>query len=197
MRKMLWAVPMAASLTLTGAVGQVLTSTPVQAANQMLQDESAKWLKIDSAHKTVTIKVMADATNENNGHNFDGYSRGGMQVRVPQGWKVNVTFQNDSTEMPHSVMIVPYPQHNLLSGFKTAFLGASTPSPTAGIMSGTTQSFHFTANKSGTFAMICGVPYHSAKGGMWEKFIVSSKYKSPSVLVMENASTSSGYGGGY
>ncbi|MCL6442154.1 MAG: hypothetical protein K6T83_01600 [Alicyclobacillus sp.] len=195
MRKISWAFPMMASLSVASAVASGITAAgQVQAATKMVRDESAEWLKIDSGHKTVTLKVIANATDENGGHNFDGYSKGEMQVHVPLGWKVQVTFRNKNATVPHSLMVVPYKQRNFESGFTTAFSGASTPSPTRGITRGITQSFRFLANKSGTFAMVCGVPGHSEFGGMWDKLIVSSSYKTPSVLVTVD-NTSSGYGG--
>lgn len=170
---------------MSGLIGGALFSAqPAHAATLSAHNESAKWLTVNRASKTVALKLIADDTADNGGLNFDGYSQGTMNVEVPQGWTVRVSFQNHSSMMPHSVMIVPYAQRTNVSGFTTAFRGASTPRSTSGITQGTTQSFSFKANKSGTYAMVCAMPGHSA-GGMWDKFTVSSKLKLPVVLVTE------------
>lgn len=196
MRKMVFAIPMVLSLSLAGVVAPAVTGIgSVQAATKV-EIQSAKWLKIDKVHKTLTVKVIANATNANSGMNFDGYSNGDMQIQIPQGWLVQVSFQNHSSMMPHSAMIVPLNQHSKVSGFTPAFPRASTPSPTSGTMQGMTLLFKFKANKSGKFALICGLPGHSA-GGMWDKVTVSSKFKTPSVMVTKDNSSSKSDAVGY
>lgn len=165
--------------------GGMLGTQPVQASTLVTTNETTKWMTVNRAAHTVTVKALADETNDNGGMNIDGYSHGAMNVEVPQGWTVKVVFQNHSSMMPHSLMIVPYSQKKLISGFTTAFKGASTPHSTQGIVKGVTELLSFKATKSGTYAMICGMPGHSAEG-MWDTFTISNKIKSPEILITKS-----------
>lgn len=114
--------------------------------------------------------------------NFDGYSNGAMQVTVPQGWKVNVTFKKDNPSLPHSAMFVPYDLRasTSFSQSNVSFSGAMTPTPSFGTSGNTTCNFSFVADKTGKYAIVCGVTGHAAME-MWDTFIVSDSANAPSV----------------
>src|SRR5205809_5689586 len=65
------------------------------------------WLRADAASKTVDFKLVAGRTDKNGGMNFNGFSRGGLVLTVPQGWTVALHFKNEDPNLPHSVEIIP------------------------------------------------------------------------------------------
>jgi plastocyanin len=118
-------------------------------------------MTLDSSGKSVT--VVLDMT----GFNYDGYSNGQMTVCVPQGWKVTMKCNNKAT-VPHSCAVVEN-----ASSTSTAFSGAQTSNPTAGLQPGDSQSFSFTASQTGQYRIVCLVPAHE-DAGMWVRFNVTS-----------------------
>jgi sulfocyanin len=125
-----------------------------------------RWLVANARAHTATLTLIAAYSNAFNGFNFNGYGNGQMVITVPIGYKVTVSFSNKSS-VPHSAVFTPYSQKNRSSNFPLAFKGSSSPDPTSGISSGTTQHFTFVASKAGTYALVCGVPGHE-QAGMWD-----------------------------
>jgi sulfocyanin len=125
-----------------------------------------RWLVANAKTHTATLTLIAAYTNALNGFNFNGYDNGKMVITIPVGYRVTVIFSNKSS-VPHSAVFTPYSQKNRNSHFPLAFKGATSPDPTSGITSGTTQRFTFTASKVGTYALVCGVPGHE-QAGMWD-----------------------------
>jgi plastocyanin len=89
-----------------------------------------------------------------------------MIVTIPLGTKVTVKFSNKAS-LPHSVMVTTWADRMAASNFATVFNGASSPNPTNGSTAGSPATFTFTANKAGTYAIVCAVPGH-ALAGMWD-----------------------------
>ncbi|MCF8564520.1 hypothetical protein LLE49_07150 [Alicyclobacillus tolerans] len=137
------------------------------------------WLVEHPRARSVDLTLVAGFNNHNRGFNFNGYSNGDMAVTVPKGWTVHVTFQNRNG-IAHSAMIVPYNQHAKPSRFTPAFSGSSTSNPSTGVARNSIQTFQFKADKTGQYAIICGVPGHAA-AGMWDVFRVSDTAKTPSL----------------
>jgi uncharacterized cupredoxin-like copper-binding protein len=123
--------------------------------------DSDRYMKADSSTKTVT--VVLDIT----GFSFDGYSGGQMTVCVPQGWKVTAQCTN-KTNVPHSCVVVENS-----TATSPAFSGATTKDPVGGLQPGDSESFTFTADRTGQFRIACLVPGHEA-AGMWDYFNVTS-----------------------
>jgi sulfocyanin len=132
-----------------------------------------RWLVANAKAHTATLTLVAAYTNALNGFNFNGYSKGKMVITIPAGYRVTVIFSNKSS-VPHSAVVTPYSKKNKNSNFPLAFKGATSPDPTSGITSGTTQRFTFTASRTGTYALVCGVPGHVATG-MWDVLKVVPK----------------------
>src|SRR5438477_286110 len=86
---LLWGVGAAAAQTATG--GKI----------------DPTWLRTDAASKTVDFKLVAGLTDNNGGMNFNGFSRGGLVLTVPQGWTVALHFKSEDPNLPHSVEIIP------------------------------------------------------------------------------------------
>jgi sulfocyanin len=156
---------------------------------------NAPYVHIDSTTKTVNFDITAAKTSNNNGFNFNGYSKGQLTITVPVNWHVKVTFSNESSAIPHSAEIVPFSQHANSSGFTEAFTGSATPKPMLGITKGESQSFSFTASESGKYALVCAVPGHSSDG-LWDNFTVSSNVNSPSISTSDAASGTTGTSNG-
>jgi plastocyanin len=120
-----------------------------------------QYLKADSSTKTVT--VVLDIT----GFSYDGYSNGQMTVCVPQGWKVTAQCTN-KTNVPHSCAVVEN-----ATATSPAFSGAATKDPVGGLQPGDSETFTFTADRTGQFRIVCLVPGHE-DAGMWDRFNVTS-----------------------
>jgi sulfocyanin len=163
---------------LAGATALALSLPGLPAAAAHRSAGTPQWLVVKG--HTVTLTLTAAYSNATGGFNFNGDAKGKMVVSVPVGYRVNVTFTNKST-IPHSAVITAYSKRMAASGFTPAFSGAETQNPTSGITKGTTQRFTFTANKVGTYALVCAVPGH-AVGGMWDVFKVTSGGK-PTIKV--------------
>ncbi|WP_231862805.1 sulfocyanin-like copper-binding protein [Alicyclobacillus mali (ex Roth et al. 2021)] len=137
----------------------------------------------NAAHRLVEWTVVAGDGGENGGMNFDGYANGEMTLVVPVGWRVEIHFQNASFT-PHSAMVVPESVRNRSSfdASLMAFPGAETPNPSEGSSKGAAANVAFTVSRAGDYALVCAVPGH-ALAGMWDKLVVSSQAKQPSLLV--------------
>lgn len=119
-----------------------------------------KFLAVDAHRHRVTITLIASYDGENDGFNFDGYSRFLMWT-VPRGWTVRVVCKNHGT-LPHSCAVVRSP-----SSTKPAFPGAATPRPRIGLLPGHVAAFTFRASKKGVYRLACLVPGHEA-ARMWD-----------------------------
>jgi sulfocyanin len=140
-----------------------------------------KILASDAASKTVTVNLIAGEGASGNGFNFNGYANGAMHVQVPTGWTVKVSMV-DQAETPHSALVVPWSQRQGGS-FVPAFTGSAPADFRSGIEKGDDpQTFTFTADKAGQYAIVCGVPGH-VDAGMWDAFDVVDKLAAPQVLV--------------
>lgn len=132
----------------------------------------SRWLSWNAASHTATLTLIANYNNTLSGFNFNGYGDGKMVVSVPMGAHVDVHFSNKGS-VPHSAVITFYTDRTSTSGIPDAFRGAHTPNPTSGTTAGSPQSFSFTANKAGKYAIVCAVPGHDV-AGMWDVFVVTS-----------------------
>ncbi len=171
-----------ATVALTLGLGACGTKPSPAAQNP--PTNPAQWLSQSPSQKTVTFKVYA---GENNGMNFNNYGHGDMTLTVPANWRVTVDFVNTDNAQVHSAMIVPLADHVQMNIASSAlvFSGASTPDPSLGTNYGVHQSFSFVANKSGDYALACGIPGHAAMG-MWDHFNVSSSATQAAITVAKS-----------
>lgn len=114
----------------------------------------AQFLRVVPAKRVVELTLIGSDGNGNNGFNFDGYGRGELLVRVPRGWRVTVHCKNNGP-LRNSCAVVsgPFPT-------APAFPGAFTPAPVAGLGTGQSATFTFTAAQTGTFRLASLVPGH-------------------------------------
>ena len=132
-----------------------------------------KFLAVDAARHRVTITLIASYNGENNGFNFDGYSRFLMWT-VPRGWTVRVVCKNRGP-LRHSCAVV-----RGADSTKPAFRGAEIPQPRLGLEPGHTARFTFRASRKGVYRFVCLVPGHEA-ARMWDVFRVVGRGR-PSVV---------------
>jgi sulfocyanin len=140
-------------------------------------DATNQWMNIDSAHKTVTLKLVAAM---NGGRNYNGHKHGYMVIAVPTHWNVNVNFQNDSATAPHSAVVVPFLNNEDKSKLQPVFPGAASPNAGTGTPKGKVENFRFTVNKPGRYAIVCGVKGHRDRG-MWATLSVSDAIPTPRI----------------
>ena len=119
-----------------------------------------KFLSVDAQKHRVTITLIASYDGENNGFNFDGYSRSLMWT-VPRGWTVRVVCTNHGS-LRHSCAVVQGADST-----KPAFRGAATPHPRTGLEQGRTARFTFRAGRTGVFRFACLVQGHES-ARMWD-----------------------------
>jgi alcohol dehydrogenase (cytochrome c) len=135
---------------------------------------------ISPEKQSVVIKLTAAASNDNNGFNFDGYSKGKANFIVPAGWQVSWIFTNIAA-LPHSAALTT--GLSLASVLQNGGLGPiETPNALQGVRSGSTQYVEFQATRVGKFYLLCGVPGH-AQAGMWDYLTVSTTAKTPSLVL--------------
>src|SRR5205085_9919130 len=105
------------------------------------------WMYVDAKKQHVVIKLIAAATPNNSGFNFDGYAKGHATFVVPLDWNVEFEFSNNAA-LPHSAAIAS----NLKVPVKLPIFGvfpAETPNAIAGIGPGVTQLVSLAAVPAG------------------------------------------------
>ncbi len=165
-----------------GAPGNQSSGTsPEDILKQATQskEDASQFITIDKKVKNqVDLTVVASLSPANGGLNFNGYVKGEAAYHVPEGWTVQVTFRNLSTQSPHSAVVAPDGQQNNVRITQTAFPDSATPNYEAGITSGS-QAFTFKAQKQGKYILICGLPGHG-QAGQWIWFYVDAPDSQPS-----------------
>jgi len=135
------------------------------------QAQKADLVQWDAASKTVTFHLIAGYNGENGGANMDGYASGDGTLTVPTGANVVVDFQNKDTGLAHSLQVVPLTDPLPDNNPAPAFAGAAVDHPDVGVPAPGSRTVKFVANKSGKYALMCGVQGH-ALIGMWMHFDV-------------------------
>ncbi|MFV1986901.1 MAG: sulfocyanin-like copper-binding protein [Gemmatimonadota bacterium] len=140
--------------------------------------DGADWIQVDTSAREVKLDIVAGLTSENFSWNFNGYFGGGATLTVPVGYRVVIDFRNDDKAVPHSIGVseiqTPFPP--LLTDLTPVFTGAISEDPTSmtdSTMPGESETVIFTADKAGTYALLCYIPAHAATG-MWITLEVST-----------------------
>jgi hypothetical protein len=138
----------------------VLAAVVVAFALAVKSPPPHRFLAVDAQRHRVTITLIASYDGENNGFNFDGYSRFLMWT-VPQGWTVRVVCKNRGP-LRHSCAVV-----RGANSTTPAFRGAEIPQPRLGLEEGHTARFTFRASRKGVYRFACLVPGHET-ADMWD-----------------------------
>lgn len=129
------------------------------------------FIKLGPKPKSVELQIFAAFNEINGGMNFNGFTRGEAGYTIPVGWSVTVTFVNKSA-VPHSAVVVDLDKVREIRPAADGpyFKGATTPSAEIGTTT-KTETFTFTADEKGKYAVICGFPGHGL-AGHWVHFNV-------------------------
>lgn len=138
------------------------------------------WLVADSAAKTVRLELVVTAPLDAASAAINGYRDGAVQVVVPLNWTVTWHWQSADSTSPHSLVLVQEREKLPLQGDRPAFQNAMTRMVTAGLKAGQADVTTFTADQSGWYWLLCGVPGHAIKGE-WIGLRVDPDSKRPSV----------------
>jgi hypothetical protein len=141
------------------AGGRCCTALPIGEIKNPL------FLKQDADKKEAELFIIATFDKSNYGMNFNGISKSEGGYEIPLGWKVKVTFCNNS-DVPHSLMVVEADaaERKINLGDEPYFEGATTPKPNTIGTTNKIEKFEFTPDETGDFSLACGFPTHSANG---------------------------------
>jgi sulfocyanin len=146
----------------------------------------APYVYANAATKKAVLQIVAGATANDSGFNFDGYANGQANFIVPVGWSIVLEFSNRSST-PHSVALTSGIKPPLAPVIPAGGIApVAIPGPTTiaqGITAGAgTVLSGFSSNKPGSYDLVCGVPGH-VEAGMWDHLTVSATAKQPSIQV--------------
>jgi sulfocyanin len=136
------------------------------------------WMYMDAKRQHVVINLVAAATADNNGFNYDGYANGKGTFTIPLGWTVDWIFSNAGA-IPHSAAMIA----TLKPGAPAVIVGQApieTANATQGIGPKQEQYVSFNAIDAGKYYLACLVPGH-IQSGMWDYFVVSKSATMPSI----------------
>jgi len=136
----------------------------------------AQFLRVNARTHTATVTLIASYDGENNGFNFDGYSRELMWT-VPRNWKIRVICENRGP-LRNSCAAVRGPNTTT-----PAFRHASTRQPTIGIGAGHQARFTFRASRIGVYRFASLVSGHE-EARQWDVFKVVRRGR-PSVVRLQ------------
>jgi plastocyanin len=137
------------------------------------------FIKLGAAPKSVELLIIAAFDGNNGGMNFNGHIHGKAGFTIPLGWTVTVTFQNKSA-VPHSAVVVDVEKVREIRPAADGpyFKGATTPNAEMGTTT-KTETFTFTADEKGKYAVVCGFPGHTL-AGHWIQCNVADESAKPS-----------------
>jgi alcohol dehydrogenase (cytochrome c) len=139
--------------------------------------EPPQFLSLAAEPHTLELQVVASLNAPDGAATLDGTSNGSMTVRIPQGWRVNVSFANHAATRTDAVALVSLVGTSPQPG-APAFSGAETPdAPASGI-----AYFHFTASHEGSYA-IASTASGRAAAGEWIRFEVVPANSSPELVL--------------
>ncbi len=120
------------------------------------------------------------------GFSFNGSSRGGIEIYIPAGWGLEITFTNSHT-IPHNIAIVKnntaVPQSRDI-GSDGTIIASQPPTYTSGIPSGYTVALSISSLPEGIYWIACGIPGH-ALAGMWIILVASPNVSTPYVIQLQ------------
>jgi len=131
-------------------------------------------LAYSAAQRVAFIGVDADSR----AMSFDGAAQGGETFVVPLGWTVEIRLRNGDAA-PHSARVVASRDTIPLTIPGAVFAGAESPNAEAGVGSGRSQVFRFSASRAGSYLIACAVPGHAA-AGMYVRLVVQADASTPS-----------------
>lgn len=148
-------------------------------------------LPYDSSTHTVSFELVAENL-PNNGIttqvDYNATNLGAMEIFVPAGSNLNITFQNQES-LPHNLVLIKnntaVPTNKNVTAQGTLLLAIGTTSSTYaidGIKGGTSANGSYDNIPAGTYWLTCGINKHAAEG-LWTVIVASSTITSPYVMI--------------
>ncbi|WP_216324133.1 sulfocyanin-like copper-binding protein [Deinococcus aestuarii] len=160
---------LAASLLATAALAQTSGTTTAQPTMGPVVTTNADT-------KTVQVNFVAGEGGHNNGLNYNGDAKGEKTLTVPLGWTIEVRLSN-AGRMPHDFAVVAGAAVPANTGqARLAFPDAATK---VVLPTGAAEGAKFTANRPGTYLILCRVGRH-AQNGMYVKMTVANGLRTAS-----------------
>ena len=146
----------------------------------------AAWLAVDSAGRSVTLKLEVTAPPGTPSALINGFRAGAARVVVPLGWTVKWDWASNDSTAPHSLVVMVQREKIPLEGGRAFFSNAMTRMVTEGLRPGQPDQTSFTADEAGWYWLLCGVPGH-ALNGEWLELRVDPEARLPSVVIKTRA----------
>ena len=161
------------------------TDTAVPEPSSRDSSGPASWLAVDSAGRTVTLKLEVTAPPGSQSALINGFRAGAARVLVPLGWTVKWDWASADSTAPHSLVVMVQREKIPLEGGRAFFSNAMTRMVTEGLRPGQPDQTSFTADEAGWYWLLCGVPAH-AVNGEWLELRVDPEARLPSVVIKKN-----------
>lgn len=124
---------------------------------------SPGWLVADSAARTAALTLTVTRGSDGSAL-INGHRRGELQIVVPLNWTVRWDWRNADSSAAHSLVVMVEREKLPTEGGRAAFSNAMTRMVAAGLQAGETDRTTFTAEESGWYWLLCGVPGHGIAG---------------------------------
>jgi alcohol dehydrogenase (cytochrome c) len=134
-----------------------------------------EFLSLGAQPHTVSLQLVASLDSGSCKSTLDGFSKGAMTVKVPQGWQVYVTFANQGAGCSDGLTVVSAP-----GGTTPVFAGGSTTAP--GVPGSGVGYFQFTASSQGKYVIASTTPAR-ALAGEWIHFVVAAGDQPPELTI--------------
>jgi hypothetical protein len=145
-----------------------------------------EWLEIDSAGRSVSLRLEVTAPPGARSALINGYRAGEARVIVPLGWTVQWDWRSADSAAAHSLVVMMEREKFPLEGGRPAFSNATTRRVTDGLRPGENDRTSFLADEAGWYWLLCGVPGHAIEGE-WISLKVDREARLPSVVVKGRA----------
>jgi alcohol dehydrogenase (cytochrome c) len=123
------------------------------------------YLSLGADARTLELQVVASLDRKLGAPTLNGTANGAMTVRIPKGWRLNVTFANHSTVNPDGIAVT------------------SSPHATSGVVPASGVAyFPFTGSNEGSFQLASTFPGR-ATAGEWMHLDVGPSNSLPELLV--------------
>ena len=139
----------------------------------------AEYLAAGAQPHTVTLQLVSSLGDAGCKNTLDGLAKGAMTVRVPQGWKVFVTFANHGAACPDGAVVASAPGQTT-----PVFSGGSTKAP--GAPGSGVAYFEFTASNQGKY-VIASTTRARALAGEWAHLVVVSGDQPPELVLPDQS----------
>jgi hypothetical protein len=128
------------------------------------QDPLPPWITVDSAGHVVTLALEVRPGGPEGIATLNREHHGSIEVVVPLDWTVRWTWINHDSIAAHSLVLMAEREKLPLEGGRPALDNAMTRSVATGLKPGQRDVTSFTADQTGWYWLLCGVPGHALRG---------------------------------